>query len=120
MTSSVPSSTSKLFHIAEQPFWDAARASGNYRAASLDAEGFIHLSTRAQFVATANRYYVGRNDLVLLEVDEAALEDLRYELSTNDESFPHLYGALPVSAVLGTHMFLPSADGTFACPVSLA
>ncbi len=111
---------SVLFHIAEQPFWDAAQASGEYRVPSLDAEGFIHLSTRAQFVATANRYYLGRGDLILLEVDESALEDLRYEVSTNDERFPHLYGTLAVCSVIRTHMFLPSVDGTFACPPTVA
>ena len=107
---------SVLFHIAEQPLWDAAQASGEYRVPSLDAEGFIHLSTRAQFVATANRYYLGRGDLILLEVDESALEDLRYEVSTNDELFPHLYGTLAVSSVIRTHMFLPSVDGSFCVP----
>jgi uncharacterized protein (DUF952 family) len=111
---------SVLFHIAEQPFWDAAQASGKYRVPSLDAEGFIHLSTRVQFVATANRYYVGRRDLILLEVDESGLEDLRYEVSTNDELFPHLYGALAISSVIRTRMFLPSVDGTFACPSTVA
>jgi uncharacterized protein (DUF952 family) len=111
---------SVLFHIAEQPFWDAAQASGEYRVPSLDAEGFIHLSTRVQFVATANRYYVGRHNLILLEVDESRLEDLRYEVSTNDELFPHLYGTLAISSVIRTHIFLPSLDGTFVCPSTVA
>jgi uncharacterized protein (DUF952 family) len=113
---------STLFHIAEQPFWDAAQSSGEYRVPSLDAEGFIHLSTRAQFVATANRYYVGRSDLILLEVDELSLSgsDLLYETSTNDELFPHLYGTLAVSSVNRTHIFLPSSDGSFACPATVA
>jgi uncharacterized protein (DUF952 family) len=109
-----------LFHIAEQPFWDAAQASGEYRVPSLDAEGFIHLSTRVQFVATANRYYMGRHDVILLEVDELALDDLRYEVSTNDELFPHLYGTLAISSVIRTHIFLPSLDGTFVCPSTVA
>ena len=113
---------STLFHIAEQSFWDAAQTSGEYRVPSLDAEGFIHLSTRAQFVATANRYYVGRSDLILLEVDEVSLsgQDLRYETSTNDEQFPHLYGTLSVASVIRTHIFLRSAEGSFACPATVA
>jgi uncharacterized protein (DUF952 family) len=103
-----------IFHIAERPLWDAAQATGRYRVPSLDSEGFIHLSTAAQYVLTANRYYRGRNDLVLLEVDETALGDLRYERSTNDELFPHLYDELPVHAVMCVHTFAPSADGSFA------
>jgi uncharacterized protein (DUF952 family) len=110
-----------IFHIAERPFWDAALLSGQYRVPSLDAEGFIHLSTRAQFVATANRYYVGRHDLVLLEVneDELPVDALKYEKSTNDELFPHLYTTLPVSAVIGVHMFIPGQDGLFVDPKGL-
>jgi uncharacterized protein (DUF952 family) len=112
---------SVLFHIAEQPFWDAAKKSGAYRAVSLDSEGFIHLSTAAQYIATANRYYVGRHDLVLLEIDETAIagESLRYEKSTNDEHFPHLYAELPSSAVVGVHTFAPGVDGTFTAPSSV-
>ena len=109
-----------IFHIAERPFWEAAQLSGDYRAISLDSEGFIHLSTKSQFVATANRYYVARDDLLLLEVDETLLDDLRYEASTNDELFPHLYGSIKVESVIRTHMFVPSVDGTFTLPASLA
>ena len=103
-----------IFHIAEATVWSAAQATGSYRVPSLDSEGFIHLSTAAQYPATANRYYVGRTDLVLLEVDPAALGDLRYEKSTNDELFPHLYNDLPIAAVVRVHTFMPGADGTFA------
>jgi uncharacterized protein (DUF952 family) len=105
-----------LFHIAERPFWDAAQKSGFYRALSLDSEGFIHLSTEAQYIATANRYYMGRNDLVLLEVDHDAIsgESLKWETSTNDELFPHLYAHIPIDAVVRVHAFLPGIDGTFS------
>lgn len=103
-----------VFHLAEPTFWEAAAVTGMYRVPSLDAEGFIHLSTRDQYVSTANRYYRDRTDLLLLEVDEDALDDLRYERSTNDELFPHLYGALPVHAVVGVRPLLPGADGTFS------
>lgn len=102
-----------IFHIAEASFWEAAQSTGAYRVPSLDAEGFIHLSTAEQYVLTANRYYRGRNDLVLLEVDELQLDDLRYEPSTNDELFPHLYSVLPVAAVVRVHPFAPDVDGSF-------
>ena len=107
-----------IFHIAEQPVWNAAKTESTYRVASLNDEGFIHLSTRSQFVLTASRYYRGRTDLVLLEVDEVRLPDgaLRYESSTNDELFPHLYAELPVNAVIRVHMFGPDDEGLFAVP----
>jgi uncharacterized protein (DUF952 family) len=72
-----------------------------YRAESLAVDGFIHFSSWSQLVATAGRYYSGVPDLVVLVVDSAALDDLRVELSpSTGESFPHLYGPLPVSAVV--------------------
>ncbi len=34
--------------------------------------------------------------------------------------FPHVYGPLPVAAVVGVHPFPPEPDGTFRLPASLA
>ena len=102
-----------IFHIAERTVWASAQLSGTYRVSSLDTEGFIHLSTASQYQATANRYYAGRSDLVLLEVDPSSLIDLRYETSTNDELFPHLYSELSVAAVISVHIFSPNPDGSF-------
>jgi uncharacterized protein (DUF952 family) len=70
-----------------------------YRAESLDSEDFIHFSRWSQLAATAGRYYAGVPDLVVLVVDPAGL-DVRVEASpSTGESFPHLYGPLPVAAV---------------------
>ena len=69
-----------------------------YRAESLALEGFIHFSRWSQLAGTVQRYYAGVPDLVVLVVDENALDDLRIELSpSTGETFPHLYGELPVS-----------------------
>ncbi len=91
----------RILHIVSRSDWEAARTAGAYRAESLDSEGFIHFSRWSQLAATAARYYAGVSDLVVLVVDEAALDDLRVELSpSTGETFPHLYGPLPVSAVV--------------------
>ena len=90
-----------ILHVVSRSEWEAARTSGMYRAESLSSEGFIHFSRWPQLAATVGRYYAGVPDLVVLVVDEAALDDLRVELSpSTGESFPHLYGPLPVSAVV--------------------
>lgn len=111
-----------IFHITRREDWATARREGSYRAASLAREGFIHFSTRAQVVATANRYYRGQRDLVLLAVDPARLDaELRYEAPaeapTSSERFPHLYGALSLAAVTAVLAFPPDAgDGWSALP----
>jgi uncharacterized protein (DUF952 family) len=74
-----------------------------YHGSADDArDGFIHLSTAAQLPGTLERHFRGREDLVLLAVDAAALgEALRWEPSRGGDLFPHLYGALPRSAIRG-------------------
>ncbi len=84
----------KLYHLVGSAEWSAAQAAGEYRPASLDREGFIHLSTQAQWVGAANRFYRGRTDLLLLEVDADRLgAEVRFEAADGDR-FPHLYGAM--------------------------
>jgi uncharacterized protein (DUF952 family) len=84
-----------------------------------DGEEFVHLSTLAQVHLPANRLYRGRRDLVLLHVDASLLDaPLRWEpgVPTDPESmlFPHLYGSLPLRAVMKTTAYLPAEDGSFA------
>jgi uncharacterized protein (DUF952 family) len=112
---------SSLFHIAHSADWEAATTSGCYVVPSLEAEGFIHLSTRDQFMATAGRYYVGVAGLVLLEIDESRLDmsTLRFEASTNNELFPHYFAPLPTSAVIRVHDFSCRSDGGFDSPPTL-
>jgi uncharacterized protein (DUF952 family) len=89
-----------IVHVCTASAWAEARFSGMYRAESLASEGFIHFSRWSQLTATVSRYYADVDGLVVLVVDENALDDLRIELSpSTGETFPHLYGELPVAAV---------------------
>ncbi len=108
---------SHIYHIAAGEDWEAARADGLYAADSLSAEGFIHLSTRAQLLWVAERFYRGRAGLVLLAVDPARLAaELRYETSEPGQRFPHLYGPLNLDAVVAVYPFAPEPDGSFHLP----
>jgi uncharacterized protein (DUF952 family) len=84
-------------------------------ADSLVAEGFIHCSDAHQVAWVANQRFRGRQDLVLLHIDPARLgSEVRYEnLEGGIQHFPHVYGAIPVSAVLEVTPLQPSDDGTF-------
>lgn len=107
-----------IYHITRQSDWDAARAAGYYAADSLESEGFIHCSTAQQVIATANRIFKGKSDLVLLCVDTAKVKaEIRYEnLEGGTNLFPHVYGALEISSVIAAHDFSPLADGGFQLP----
>ncbi|MEV7499968.1 DUF952 domain-containing protein [Streptomyces sp. NPDC093018] len=100
---------SRIVHITERSLWEAARERGTYevstRGRTLDQVGFIHFSTREQLpsvVAFVYGGYDGPDELVVLVVDPARLDaPLRYEpVQPGGEEFPHLYGPLPVSAVV--------------------
>ncbi len=52
----VPQDARLLFHITEAAAWRAAEAVGDYRVPSLDSEGFIHLSTAAQWLRVAHTF----------------------------------------------------------------
>ncbi|UQX10134.1 DUF952 domain-containing protein [Candidatus Mycobacterium methanotrophicum] len=108
-----------LVHLCPSDEWASARPEGELRPESLANVGFVHLSTPAQAHLPANRLFRGRDDLVLLHIDPDRLQaPIRWEpeVSTDPESmvFPHLYGALPVVAVIRVTPYLPGADGVFA------
>ncbi|GAB3576000.1 DUF952 domain-containing protein [Amycolatopsis endophytica] len=97
----------------------------DYRAPSLDTVGFIHCSDPGTVAIPANALYRGRTDLVLLEIDPARLDvPLRWETGEPPHPegvvFPHVYGRIPVEAVVAVHPFPPGPDGTFRLPASLA
>ena len=67
-----------ILHITTAPEWEAARATGEYRAPSLESEGFIHCSTPAQVVHVGDWFYRDVPDLVLLCIDPGALTSRRF------------------------------------------
>lgn len=102
-----------IFHIGTREALAAIRGAGEYRAPSLDAEGFIHFSRAHQALEVVKAFYAGQRDLVLLVVDPALLTaPLRYEGPSHpaaagsasafapDQLFPHLYGPLNASAIV--------------------
>lgn len=117
--------TALIYHLLAQADWDAAQAQGVYAPASLTGAGFIHFSRASQVLRVANAFYRGRTDLLLLEVEVAALTaPLRWEapagafpadgeMDADQERFPHLYGLLNLEAVRRVLQFGPDADGVF-------
>ena len=102
-----------LFHIIDPAVW--AATAGEYRPPSLAGEGFIHFSFADQVEGTANRHYADAPALIVLEVDPARLPDeIRVEDSYGaGTEFPHLYGPLPVAAVVAVHPLPRGDNGRF-------
>jgi uncharacterized protein (DUF952 family)/GNAT superfamily N-acetyltransferase len=113
-----------LLHLIEPAAWRAALTEGVVRPPSLDAVGFVHLSTPEQVHLPAVRLYPGRRDLVLLVVDPARLTDpVRFEAGVPADPggmlFPHLYGPLPVAAVTAVVPYRPPAPFSLPAPEDL-
>ena len=117
-----------ILHITSRVEWQAAQARGDYRAPSLETEGFIHLSTVKQVLHVANAFYRGQTGLMLLVVDETRISSqVKWEAPagapasgiSQDDKFPHVYGPLNLDAVVDVLDFNPDADGNFQLPASL-
>ena len=101
-----------IFKVVPRAEWDSAGAV--YDGSAHDrADGFLHFSTAAQLAETLRLYYAGRDDLVLVAVDAAQLgAALKWEHApSRGEDFPHLFAALPRSAVLWVKPLTRGADG---------
>lgn len=96
-----------------------------YHPASLDTVGFVHCADPGTVHLPAERLFAGRTDLVLLRIDPDRLTaPLRWEEGDPPDPggvrFPHVYGEINAGAVVSTHAFRPSREGTFALPRELA
>jgi uncharacterized protein (DUF952 family) len=110
-----------IYRLMSREDWEAARAAGAFTGSADDRrDGFIHFSTATQVAATAARHYAGQRDLVLLYVRASDLGDaLRWEPSRGGALFPHLYGALPASAVYRADPLPLGSDGLHVFPDAL-
>jgi len=111
-------SPSWLYHLALSTDWQQALSEGVYRRStrgqSLDAVGFIHLSAAHQLEATASRFYgdLPAGAVTLLCIEPATLRQhglaVRHEPApSSGELFPHLYGPLPLEAVVRSEPWRP-------------
>jgi uncharacterized protein (DUF952 family) len=107
-----------IYKICDTAHWHAAARSGALRATGADArDGFIHLSTAAQVRSTVERHYARVADLMLIAIDADALSDaLRWEPSRGGDLFPHLYGELPLAAVIWARPLPLGEDGRHLFP----
>lgn len=110
-----------IYTMARSADWRAAEAAGEYRGSEDDRrDGFLHFSTAAQLRASAAKHRAGEEDLVLVEVEAAALGPaLRWEPAAGGKRpglFPHLYGPLPLSAVRSVAPLPLGSDGAHVFP----
>jgi uncharacterized protein (DUF952 family) len=111
-----------IHHMCRAEEWAAAERAGHYPGSSQDvADGFIHFSTASQIVESAARHRSGQAGLVLLSVRTDRLGSaLRWEPSRGGQLFPHLYGVLPLDAVVAVDPLPLGPDGRHQFPPALS
>jgi uncharacterized protein (DUF952 family) len=90
-----------IYKICERTAWQEAERAAVYRGSAVDLhDGFIHFSAAGQVAETAAKHFAGQTDLMLIAIEAEALgPSLKWETSRGGGLFPHLYAALPLSAV---------------------
>lgn len=81
------------------------------------ADGYIHLSTAEQVTETVNKHFAGQTGLHVAAVDLTALGTaVKWEPSRGGQLFPHIYAALPLSAVTAHTPLARDAVGAVVLP----
>jgi uncharacterized protein (DUF952 family) len=115
-----------IYHITSCQAWQQARQRGDYRAESLETEGFIHCSTEEQVVPVAEHLFKSDRDLCLLMIEPSLLaSDLKWEPPADGtpppgvsegDLFPHIYGPINLDAVVKVFDLQSNPDGKYNFP----
>jgi uncharacterized protein (DUF952 family) len=102
-----------IYKIFRAPEWAELVHQGENRGAPVDiADGFVHFSTAAQLLETAEKHFAGETGLMVLRIEEERLGDaLKWEPSRGGQLFPHLYRALRLSDVTWARPMGRAGDG---------
>jgi uncharacterized protein (DUF952 family) len=110
-----------ILHITLADRWTKAKNLGSYRSDTLATEGFIHCSTLAQVVGSANRFFTGLQDVMILVIDrDRVTSEIRDEGIDPTNLFPHIYGELNIDAVIKAVDLETDIDGLFVMPKELS
>ena len=102
------------YHLVPSSVWDTGKSSEWYKPEAYDVDGFIHCTNGIdQLVDIANMFYVtdAREFRVLILDAGRITSDVRYD--DDGQLFPHIYGPLNTSAVIGELAVTRAQDGSF-------
>jgi len=109
-----------IFKIFRSDEWAQLRRDGTTTGAPIDvADGYVHFSTATQAAETAAKHFNGVDGLFLVAVDaDAAGDALKWEISRNNDAFPHLYREMTLQDVVWAQP-LPLENGAHVFPAGL-
>lgn len=117
----------RVLHLAPTDLWARAVEVGSYRGSTRDLDlavvGFVHASTADQLPVVVAGVYgdVSLDDHVVLVIDiptcDTSGSPVRWEVPDDSvQRFPHIYGPVPVSAVVAALPMGRGADGQVIMP----
>jgi uncharacterized protein (DUF952 family) len=112
----------RIYKISPPDMWREARTRGAFLGSPDDIrDGYIHMSTAEQVAGTLDRHFSRVDELIIAAVNPEALGDtLIWEAARNGALFPHIYAALPMTAVVAEYTVVRGADGRHALPSEIA
>ena len=106
-----------VFKIIEEDEWKKAQKLGVYKGSSKDVEdGYIHFSEEQQIHETLKKFFVNKENLILLKVHTLNLDHLLWEQASNGDMYPHLYSPLDTSTVVDEYELVLNEDGRHELP----
>ncbi|MEP1231694.1 MAG: DUF952 domain-containing protein [Litorimonas sp.] len=111
-------SDSYAYKILRKLEYTTLKGQGVFTGSPVDAQdGFIHLSLAGQLQETLDKHYVDSADLTLVEVDlKACAGEVKFEVSRGGAKFPHLYGALEITAMRRIWPLAADENGRYQLP----
>ena len=107
-----------VYKICSKDEWGKAILNKFYGGSEIDnKDGFIHLSTKKQLNETVTKHFRGKKNLLVISFSTKKIQDnLKWEVSTNGDLFPHYYGNLETKFAETTYNLHLHADGIHECP----
>ncbi|MBP0726272.1 DUF952 domain-containing protein [Bacillus sp. RG28] len=104
----------RITKVITRKNWEAFKLKGELNEQSLITEGFIHCSFLHQSIEVANKHFKNESEVILLILNsELVYAEIKYELASNGEEYPHIYGPLNVDSVAEIVPFEKLAEGSF-------
>ena len=102
------------FHMVPAEVWAATDPNGPYEASSLVTEGFVHCTDgEAELLATANRHYAADARAFLALTVDLDTTGSPWRIDDPAGIYPHIYGPIERSAILGQVPLLRDHAGQF-------
>ncbi|NES19206.1 MAG: DUF952 domain-containing protein [Symploca sp. SIO3E6] len=107
-----------IYHFALPARFQAQQVNGEYIPEQFSEDGFIHCCYPNQLLGVLSRHFPHTEELLLLVIDRSQVSCDVIDENTHGgtELFPHIYGALPLAAVLRTYPLTRNEKGIFDLP----